>query len=122
MERLLALHARLQFTILLVLIGLLLWGLLCALRARLGQAYLATLAIAQLLLVAEGLLGVLLLFGTNAPGRLVLHIVYGTVALLLLPAVYLYNRGRSHRWQALAYAATALFLAGVTMRAAIVAG
>lgn len=117
MSRLALLHSRLQVTIAIALAVLVLWGLLCAVRGKVGRGYMAALAIGQLLLVAEGLLGLVLLFGASTPARLALHIVYGVVAALVLPGTALYNRGRSGRWEALIYAAAALFLLGIAIRA-----
>lgn len=117
MPRLALLHSRLQVTIALAMAVLVLWGLLCAVRGGVGRGYTAALAVGWLLIVAEGVLGLLLLFGANTPTRLALHVVYGGVAALLLPAAALYNRGRSGQWEAMIYAAAALFLLGIAIRA-----
>lgn len=116
------LHGRLQITISLVLAGLLIWGLFCAARGSVGRGYLAGLAIAQLLLLTQALIGLPVLLGAARPGALILHIIYGGVAVSCLPAVYLYNRGRAGRWEALTFAAVALFLLGVAIRAAQTSG
>jgi C-3',4' desaturase CrtD len=93
MERIALLHNRLQFTITIVLLVLTCWGAFNLLRkASVGRAYGALLAIAGLLLLAEGLLGVFLLFGAQQPARLALHLVYGGLAVLALPLAYLVGR------------------------------
>lgn len=117
MERIALLHSRLQFTISAVLAALLIWGLVAALRGRVGQGYTAALWVAQLLIIAQSLLGLVLLFGDVALGPLALHIVYGLVAVSCLPAAFLYNRGRASRWEALVFAAVCLFLLGIVIRA-----
>lgn len=117
MEHIAQLHSRLQLTISAVLIALVIWGLFCAWRARVGQGYLAAIWVAELLLVAQALLGLLLLVDDGQPGRLALHIIYGAVALACLPAALAYNRGRSSRWEALVLAAACFFLLGVVIRA-----
>lgn len=122
MERIVLLHGRLQLTISALLVGLVIWGLICAARGRVGQGYLAGLWVAQLLLVAQALLGAALLAGGAAGLGLALHVVYGVIALLVLPGAIWYNRGRAGRWEALVLAATCLFLLGVVIRAFETAG
>jgi hypothetical protein len=117
MERIALLHSRLQLTISGVLVALIVWGLIEAWRGRVGQGYLAAIWVAQLLIVAQALLGLPLLLSTGQAGRLALHLVYGVVALACLPAALAYNRGRATRWEALVLAATSLFLLGVVIRA-----
>jgi hypothetical protein len=118
MERIALLHNRLQFTITIVLLVLTCWGAFNLLRkASVGRAYGALLAIAGLLLLAEGLLGVFLLFGAQQPARLALHLVYGGLAVLALPLAYLVGRGRNERTQLTIYSAVSLFLVAMTIRA-----
>lgn len=117
MERIALLHSRLQLTISALLAILVIWGLICAMRGRVGQGYTAALWVGQLLLVAQSLLGLALLMGEAEPGRLGLHIVYGVVAVACLPAAFIYNRGRNTRWEALVLAAACLFLLGIVIRA-----
>jgi hypothetical protein len=117
MTHLALLHARLLITVLLALAALVIWGLLCAARGSVGGGYVAALWVAELLILAEGLLGLPLLLGTERPARLALHIVYGAVAAALIPGAVAYSRGRAGRWEALAYTAVCLFLLGVAARA-----
>lgn len=122
MARIALLHSRLQLTLSALLVALLLWGLICAARGRVGQSYIAGLWVAQLLIMAQGLLGVSLLFVSGAPAGLALHGIYGLVAAGCLPAAIAYNRGRAGRWEALIFAAVCLFLLGVLIRAVATAG
>jgi hypothetical protein len=122
MERILLLHGRLQLTIAALLALLLLWGLACALLGRVGRGYLAGLWVGQLLIVAQGALGLALVVGGARTPGLPLHSVYGVVAALCIPAALGYNRGRAGRWEALIYAAACLFLLGVVARAYQTAG
>ncbi|NNJ13231.1 hypothetical protein EKD04_023175 [Chloroflexales bacterium ZM16-3] len=117
MSHLALFHARLQVTITLALAILVLWGLVCALRGAVGRGYTAALWVAELLIIAEALLGAPLLLGGARPAGLAMHMVYGAVALGLLPGVIAYSRGRAGRREALIYAAVCLFLLGVAMRA-----
>jgi hypothetical protein len=123
MERIAELHSRLQATIALLMLALAIWGFIGYLRrAGAGQHYGAALAVGGLLMLAEGLLGLLLLFGGAQPARLSLHIIYGVVGALALPIAALYGRGRGQRAQSLIYALTCLFLLGVAIRAYATSG
>lgn len=118
MERIALLHSRLQSTIVLVLLVLALWGLFNYLRKRpLANSFPAVLIIGQLLIVAQALLGVLLLFAGGNAARLALHITYGVIAVLSLPITYMYVRGRQGRWENLIYALVCIVLIGVVIRA-----
>ncbi len=118
MEHIAQLHMRLQVTILLVMLVLTGWGLLNYLRKLpVTSNYQAGLIIGQLLLLSEALLGLILLFRGAFPARFSLHLIYGAVAVLCLPAAFLYTRGRDGRFTGLIYAGTCLFLAGVAIRA-----
>lgn len=122
MERIALLHSRLQLTISALAAILVLWGLLCAARGGVGRGYVAGLWVAELLVLAQGALGGLLLLGGAPAGGLALHVVYGGVAALVLPGAIAYNRGRAGRWEALVLAAACLFLLGVVIRAFETAG
>jgi hypothetical protein len=117
MEHVAQLHSRLQLTISGLLAALIIWGLLSAWRARVGQGYLAAIWVAELLIITQCLLGLPLLLTEDRPGRLALHLIYGAVALACLPAALAYNRGRASRWEALVLAAVSLFLLGIVIRA-----
>ncbi|NTV63005.1 MAG: hypothetical protein HGA65_05660 [Oscillochloris sp.] len=116
MLHVLSLHTRLHVTITLVLVALLLWGLLNALRGSFGQGYLAALWVAELLIVAQAVLGVILLINSPQPLRMAMHIVYGLIALMILPGTLSFNRERTTRREALIYALVCFSLVIVVMR------
>lgn len=111
-----ALHSRLQITITLVLIVLAIWGAIIAFRSGAGPAYTAGLSVAHLLILAQCLLGLILLFSVGVRSSLALHVVYGATMAAALPAVRRYNRRYPPQRQALIFAATCLVLAGMAMR------
>ncbi|NJN17293.1 MAG: hypothetical protein HC822_13995 [Oscillochloris sp.] len=117
MERIVRLHSSLQATITLTLLVLVGWGMLAAIRGGVDRGYLGALAVAQLLLTAEAFLGLILFIAGGAPGRLALHLIYGAVAILILPAAWLWLRDHRGRRNALSYSAICLFLAGIAIRA-----
>lgn len=117
MTFLLTMHARLLFTILLVFGGLLLWAL--ALRFRntpVGQWYGALLTIGSLLVLAEFIIGALLMLNGARPARPMMHIVYGVIALVTPSATAAYLRGRTGRNTSLIYAFMCLFLCAIALR------
>lgn len=112
------LHARLLVTILLFFGALSIWGFFNYLRGQsISGGYKGALAIGELLLLAEFIIGVLLLLGGARPYRLSIHILYGIVAIVTLPGTFAYTRGRDDRWEQLIYVAVCLFLCGVALRA-----
>ena len=118
MAFLLTMHARLVITITVVFLALAIWGLVAFLRGRpVAQRYRAGLWIGWLLLLAEALIGVALLAAGRRAYRQELHLIYGAVAVLTLPAAALYLRRRSPRWTPLALAGVCLFLCGIALRA-----
>ena len=112
------LHARLLVTILLFFGILSLWGLVGYLRGGgISGSYKGALAIGELLMLSEFITGVLLLLGGAQPYRLSIHILYGVVAVIMLPGTFAYTRGRDDRWEQLIYVAVCLFLCGIALRA-----
>jgi hypothetical protein len=112
------LHARLLVTILLFFGALSIWGFVSYLRGQsISGSYKGALAIGELLMLAEFVIGVLLLFGGAQPARLSIHILYGVVAIIALPGAFAYTRGRDDRWELLIYVTVCLFLCGIALRA-----
>lgn len=112
------LHARLLVTILLFFGVLTVWGLVGYLRGQaISGSYKGALAIGELLMLAQFLIGVLLLIGGAQPFRLSIHILYGIVAIITLPGTFAYTRGRDDRWEQLIYVVVCLFLCGIALRA-----
>jgi heme A synthase len=98
MERIALLHSRLPFTTTALLVVLLLWGLVDLARGRVGQGLLALLWMAQLLVIAQSILGILLLLSNFRRPDLALHLIYGLLSVTFLPAALIYFREREgHR-------------------------
>ncbi len=118
MNFLLSMHSRLLFTILLVFGVLMLWGIVDYLRgARTRDLYRALLAIGELLVVSEFVIGTLLLLNGRQPARSAMHIVYGVVAVATVPLVYGAVRRRDTRYEQLIYAFMCLFICAIILRA-----
>ncbi|MCS6839922.1 MAG: hypothetical protein NZ699_00175 [Roseiflexus sp.] len=105
MEHILRLHANLLFTILMVFGILAAWSLvLGVLRRPVGQWLLSGMAIGVLLVLAECLLGVIMLVQGLRPIRTEMHILYGVIALLTIPIAHSSAHNREARSQGLIYA------------------
>jgi hypothetical protein len=118
MSFLLTMHARLLFTILLFFGALTIWGFVNFLRGQaISGGYRGALAIGELLMIAQCLIGVALLLGGRHAFREAIHMLYGVVTVITLPGTFAYTRGRDSRYEQLIYAVVCLFLCGVALRA-----
>jgi heme A synthase len=75
------------------------------------------LAAGELLFLAQGVVGLVLLTGGLRAARTLVHVLYGIVLLISLPGAYALTHGRDTRRESAIYAVIGLFLAGVTLRA-----
>jgi len=106
----------------LFLIALTLWALVQFLRSQpLGSSWYGAAVVVELLIVAQALVGGAL-WGTQGfliAQRPWIHILYGAVAVITLPAAYSYfSRIEDPRVQSLAMTLACAFLWGIVQRAA----
>jgi hypothetical protein len=81
-------------------------------------SYWGALAVGELLYLAQIGVGIaLLIAGGPRPARLWVHVLYGSVLVLMYPAAYGFTRGRDGRNDLVIYALLGLFLAGISLRA-----
>lgn len=118
-------HAGLSNTALLF-IGLIgVWALLLRFRSQpLNASWFGAALVGELLLVVQALVGALLYFqGLHVMlARPFMHILYGIVAVVTLPASYSYfGNLEDERVRTLAMAVTCFFLWGILLRAGNVA-
>ena len=115
-------HANLANAALIYFVILAVWGLVrFARRQGVGSSYWGALVIAELLILAQGTLGAYLWYSGLRPGRGI-HILYGLVSALAIPAVYAYTKGGEERREMLIYTVVALVTAGLILRATTTAG
>jgi len=94
-----------------------LWGIVGGIRRQsMSGNYWGIIAVAELLFLAQALVGVTLWLGGDRPARGV-HILYGVVALLSLPAYYVMSKGRDDPRAVWVYGLLFFFLVGITLRA-----
>src|SRR3990170_6760497 len=109
------LHERLASAALLFFLVAGIWGLIAYLRRRgVGSEYWGILAIGEVLILAQAALGVLLWLEGERPGRGI-HILYGIVAALTLPAYYAYSKGQDDRRAAVPSGPIFLFFVGFVL-------
>jgi hypothetical protein len=111
-------HSRLANTLLLYVIALAVWGLWRFIRRQgVDGSYWGALAIGELLIVAQGLLGAYLWFiDALRPERGGIHILYGVVSAIAIPAVYVFTKGGDQRRDMVVYAAVLFFTIGLILR------
>jgi hypothetical protein len=115
-------HARLGNAGMLFALGLGLWGLILYFRQQgVTSSYFGSLVVGELLYLGQAIVGGLLYSGGRSPGQSV-HILYGVLTVISIPAAYSYTRGNTDRRVALIYGVVGLFLFGVSLRAITTAG
>ena len=112
------LHARFSNTALFYFIILSAWAYWRFFRKQgMDSNYWGALIIAEGLLLLQVLIGVYMMIIGLRPARVEVHIMYGVVSLMALPAVYMFTKGRQERPEMLMYGTTALITVGLIMRA-----
>ncbi|HEY8861756.1 MAG TPA: hypothetical protein VIN37_06690 [Candidatus Limnocylindria bacterium] len=116
MDVVLSLHGRVATAIVLYLSIVGLWGLWLGLRGS-GPtpSFIGALVIFEVAAVAQGLLGIALLFFSRGPSQS-LHLLYGFALALALPLAATMVRRREGRTASLTFGLMALFAAGLAIR------
>ena len=117
-------HGRLATSALLYTIVMGVWGLWRYFRhENVNSSYWGALIIGEILYLAQGSLGAFLFFSGigNLSGKLI-HILYGVVCVLTLPAIFFFTRGEESRRPMLIYGVGFLFLIGIILRGISTAG
>jgi hypothetical protein len=118
-------HANLANTAVLFIAALGIWALVLSFTNRpLNSAWFGATMLGELLIVAEAALGgILYLQGLNVDlPRPFMHILYGVVALITLPAAQsFFGNLEDDKVKTLAMAAACFFLWGILLRASYVA-
>ena len=125
MATLITIHAGLARTGVYFFAILAVWALVRRLRSRpLDGNWYGAAAIGEGVMLAQFILGWTLYsqgLGANLP-RAFVHILYGTVGIITLPAAYAYfGRLEDENVKSLLFAVVCLFLLGVVLRARMVA-
>ncbi len=73
--------------------------------------------VGELMMLAQAVLGFILLIAGLWPGGWGIHFLYGSLSVLFFPALWAYTRGTSDRRASLTWAVGGLFMMGLTLRA-----
>ncbi len=110
-------HSRTAIAAVLFAFALGVWALWSFVRGqRVSSSYWGALVIGELLMLAQGFLGILLLIGGARPADW-LHLLYGVLVALSWPGVYIYTHARGDRREAGLYALVSFFVFGLAIRA-----
>jgi hypothetical protein len=113
-------HASLANTSLLFCAAMAVWGFWRFFRRQgLASSYWGAAIVAELLILAQGALGIFLWFGGDRPSRGAVHWLYGAALALAIPLVYTYTKGRQERPDMLLYAVGFLIMVGLVLRAMV---
>lgn len=121
---LIEIHGRLANTALIYTAIMALWGIWRFFRRQgIDSSYWGAVVIAEVLYIIQSGLGAYLYFSGigNLAGRGI-HILYGTVAILVAPALFVFTRGDENRRAVLVYGVGFLFLIGIIIRAMATVG
>jgi hypothetical protein len=112
-----AFHLRLATTVLLYFLALSIWGFIrFFLKRGVDSNYWGALVIGEVVALVQGLIGIILSASGGVPGQPI-HILYGVLTALGIPAAFAFTRGRDSRREMLIYGAVLLFMVGIAFRA-----
>jgi heme A synthase len=117
LDTLILIHDRLSNAVILYMVAVGAWGMFAYFRGEdLGGSLGGSFIIGQLLIIAQAVFGLILVFMGGRPLEN-LHYVYGAVCILLLPFAYTFVRDRYPRTGLLLCSSAALFIAVLAFRA-----
>jgi hypothetical protein len=91
-------------------------------KENLNGSYWGALVIAEIFYLVQGVLGGFLWLNTLRPERGGIHILYGIIGVLGIPAVYIFTKGGDGRREMILYTAVMLFNSGIFLRAMATGG
>ena len=99
-----------------------LWSFINYIRGRgVDGNMIGIIVVGELMVLVQASLGVILWLSGLFPARAI-HFLYGSLAVLTLPALWVYTRGATDRRASLIWGLAGLFLLGLTLRAIGTAG
>jgi hypothetical protein len=115
-------HCRVGLSIVFFTFVLGAWGVIAFLRgSSVTSSYFGAIVIGELLAVAQGLLGFILVITGHWPMD-ALHFLYGIVVLLMWVMVYIYTKGAMTRREMLIYGVVSFFVMGLAIRGIMTGG
>jgi hypothetical protein len=122
-QLILFIHERLATTSLLYFLVISLWGYFRFFRKiGIDSTYWGMLAIAEILVLAEALIGAYLWLSGHQPTRGWLHVLYGSLIPAMIPLAYVYTKGKTDRRDILIFGTVTIITVGLIIRAMATAG
>ena len=116
------LHQQLAQTVIFYLFAMGAWSALNFFRGKgVDPSYRGALVIGEIVMLAQGVLGVIMLILGLRPADL-LHLLYGVLVAFSWPGVYIYTQARQGRAEAGIYAIVSFFMFGLAIRAIMTGG
>ena len=78
--------------------------------------YLGAIVVGELLMLAQGVMGGIMVIGGATPGNL-WHFLYGILVAVCWPGTYVYTHARVGRTESAIYAMVSFFIFGLALRA-----
>ena len=115
-------HSRLALTIILYTFAMGAWAAMLFFRKKeMDASYWGALVIGEIVMLAQGILGLILVITGERPADL-LHFLYGVLVALSWPGTYIYTHARQGRAEAGIYAVVSFFVFGLAIRALMTGG
>ncbi len=111
------LHSRLALTVILFAFTMGAWAAFLFFRGKgIDSSYWGALVIGEFLMLAQGVIGLVMVVTGLRPADL-LHFLYGFLVALTWPGTYVYTNARQARAEAGIYAIVSFFIFGLSIRA-----
>jgi hypothetical protein len=111
-------HGRIANAAWLYMVILAVWNIANYVRGRgLDGNMMGAIVVGVLLMLTQASLGVTMWLGFGFPPFSLVHVLYGGLAVLSLPAIWVYTRGATDRRASLIWAIAGLFMFGLILRA-----
>lgn len=122
MDTLIFIHGRIAQTTILFAFAMGAWAAWRYFRKQgVDSSYWGALIIGEILVIGQGIIGVLMVILGGRPADLI-HFLYGVLVALGWPAVYIYTNARATRSEAALYALVSFFIFGLGIRAIMTGG
>lgn len=122
MQTIVFIHGRLAQTAILYALAMGAWAAWNYFRGRgVGGGYWGALIIGEMVMLAQGVLGALMVIAGARPADII-HFLYGILVALAWPGVYVYTNARAGRSEAAIYALVSFFIFGLSIRALMTGG
>jgi heme A synthase len=110
-------HARLANTVLFYFLAMMIWAFWLFFRKRNSDPnFRGAFLISEILVLLQGLLGLVLWLTHLRPAGGSMHLLYGVIAVLGLPALYAFTKDKPNRYEMLVYAIAYFLLAAIVIR------